>query len=136
MCAHWPGIYRARARRSILWKFKTMYIRWFFFKYYIIIFLHFGLWSLLADKLHVHPLFMKLDFINQPSSKSTLPLARLQHMQYCQVGWDIPISLFAPSFWSKWMAPEKWSLQWGGLNLWNFIHESSAFTTRPRLLAF
>jgi hypothetical protein len=28
---------------------------------------------------------MKLDFISQPSSNSTLPFAGLQHMQQCQV---------------------------------------------------
>ncbi len=37
---------------------------------------------------------MKLDFISQPSSKSTLPLAGLQHMQQCQVGWNIHLYLF------------------------------------------
>ncbi len=58
-------------------------------------------------------LVLKLDFRSQPSSKSTLLLAGLQHMQQCQVGWNIPLSLFAPGFWSKWMVPEKWSPQWG-----------------------
>ncbi len=57
-------------------------------------------------------LVMKLDFISQPSSKSILPWAG-QHMQKCQVGWNIPLSLFAPGFWSKWMVPVKWSPQWG-----------------------
>jgi hypothetical protein len=41
---------------------------------------------------------MKMDFISQPSSKPTLPLAGLQHMQQCQVGWNIPLSLFVPGF--------------------------------------
>jgi hypothetical protein len=27
-------------------------------------------------------------------------------MQQCQVGWNIPLSLFAPGFWSKWMVPQ------------------------------
>ncbi len=53
-----------------------------------------GLWSWSANKLHVHPLVMKLDFISQPSSKYTLPLAGLQQMQQCQVGWNIHLHLF------------------------------------------
>jgi hypothetical protein len=53
---------------------------------------------------------MKLYFISQPSSKSTLPFAGLQHMQQCHVNFH---SIFAPGFWSKWMVPEKWSPQWG-----------------------
>jgi hypothetical protein len=35
---------------------------------------------------------MKLDFISQRSSKSTLPFAGLQHMQQCQVNFH---SIFA-----------------------------------------
>ena len=35
-----------------------------------------------ADELH---LVMKQNFLSQPSSKSTLPFAGLQHMQQCQV---------------------------------------------------
>jgi hypothetical protein len=38
---------------------------------------------------------MKLDFISQPSSKSTLPFAGLQHMQQCQVNFH---SNSAPGF--------------------------------------
>jgi hypothetical protein len=53
---------------------------------------------------------MKLDFISQPSSKSNLPFAGLQHIQQCQVNWH---SIFAPGFWSKCMVPEKWSPQLG-----------------------
>jgi hypothetical protein len=30
--------------------------------------------------------------------KFTLPLAGLQHMQQYQVGWNIPLPLFAPHF--------------------------------------
>ncbi len=55
-------------------------------------------------------LVMKLDFISQLSSKSTLPFAGLQHMQQCQVNF---YSILAPGFWSKWMMPEKWSAQKG-----------------------
>jgi hypothetical protein len=40
-------------------------------------------------------LVMKLGFISQPSSKSTLPFAGLQHMQQCQVNFR---SIFAPGF--------------------------------------
>jgi hypothetical protein len=32
-----------------------------------------------------HFILMKLDFISNPSSKSTLPFAGLQHMQQCQL---------------------------------------------------
>ena len=73
----------------------------------------------------------KLDFISQPSSQSTLPFAGLQHMQQCQVNFHL---IFAPGFWSKWMVPEKWSPQWGGLNPQPLSCESSALTTRLLLL--
>jgi hypothetical protein len=43
----------------------------------------------------ISSLVMKLDFISQPSSKSTLPFAGLQHMQQCQVNFR---SIFAPGF--------------------------------------
>ncbi len=69
---------------------------------------------------------MKLVFISQPSSKSTLPLARLQHMQQCQVGWNIPLSLFAAGFWSTWMVSKTWSSQWG---VWT--HDLSAVSLLP-----
>ncbi len=77
-------------------------------------------------QLHV----MKLDFKSQPSSKSTLLLAGLQHMQQCQVGWNITLYLFATGYWSKWMASSA-----GVLNPRSFSHESFTLTTRPRLLA-
>jgi hypothetical protein len=35
-----------------------------------------GFWSWLADKLSFSSLVMKLDFMSQPSSNSTLPFAR------------------------------------------------------------
>jgi hypothetical protein len=50
---------------------------------------------------------MKLDFYKP----TVLPLAGLQHMQQCQVGWNIIINhlfflnIFDPN--------EKWSPQWG-----------------------
>jgi hypothetical protein len=72
---------------------------------------------------------MKLDFISQPSSKSTLPFAGLQHMQQCQVDFHL---IFASMLWSKWMVHEKWSPQWG---FEPSTSQSSALTTRPRLLA-
>ncbi len=34
-----------------------------------------------------------------------VPLVGLQHMQQCQVGWNIPLSLLAPGFWSRWVVP-------------------------------
>ena len=43
----------------------------------------------------ISSLVMKLDFISQPSSKSTLPFAGFQHMQQCQVNFH---SIFAPGF--------------------------------------
>ena len=67
---------------------------------------------------------MKLDFISQPSSKSTLPLAGLQHMQQCQLGWNIPLSIL---FWSKCMVPENGLLS-RGLNPRPLSHEFSALT--------
>ncbi len=51
----------------------------------------------------VHLCNMKLDFISQPSSKTTLPFAGLQHMQQCQVKFH---SIFASMLWSKWMLHE------------------------------
>jgi hypothetical protein len=49
-----------------------------------------GLWSWLADILS----YEELDFIPKP----TVFKVGLQHMQQSQVGWYIPISLFAPGF--------------------------------------
>jgi hypothetical protein len=75
---------------------------------------------------------MKLNFISQLSSKSTLPFARLQHMQQCQVNFH---SIFAQGFFD----PNEWCLKngllSGGLNPRPLSHESSALITRPRLLA-
>jgi hypothetical protein len=53
-----------------------------------------GIWSWLAISF-ILSLVMKLDFISQPSSKSALLFAGLQHMQQCQVNFQ-PIS--APGF--------------------------------------
>ncbi len=61
----------------------------FYKKKFVVVLLDFG-----PGQLHV----MKLDFISQPSSKSTLLLAGLQHMQQCQVGWNITFYLFAPGY--------------------------------------
>jgi hypothetical protein len=50
---------------------------------------------------------MKLDFYEP----TVLPLAGLQHMQQCQVGWNIIINhLF---FLNTFDPNEKWSPQWG-----------------------
>jgi hypothetical protein len=35
---------------------------------------------------------------SKPTALKVLPLAGLQHMQQCQVVWNIPLSLFAPGF--------------------------------------
>jgi hypothetical protein len=51
-------------------------------------------------------------------------------MQQWQVNFQ---SIFAPDYWSKWLVPEKWSIQWGFEPTTS--HESSALTTRLRLLA-
>ncbi len=90
------------------------------------------LWEFGPGKLtsFISSLAMKLDFISQPSSKSTLPFAGLQHMQQCQVNFQ---PSFAPGFWSKWMVPEKWSPQWG-VEPTTSQYEFSVLTTRPRLL--
>jgi len=66
----------------------------------------------------ISSLVMKMDFIRQPSSKSTLPFAGLQHMKQCQVNFN---SIFAFMLWSKWMVHEKWSPQ-------PLSHESFDFT--------
>ena len=59
-----------------------------------------------------------------------VPLAGLQHMQQCQVGWNIPLSIFALHYWSKWKVRRKIVSSIGGLNSWPLSHESSALTTR------
>ncbi len=41
---------------------------------------------------------MKLDFISQPSSKSTLPIVGLHRIKKCQVSWNMPLSLVALHF--------------------------------------
>jgi hypothetical protein len=74
---------------------------------------------------------MKLDFISQPFSKSTLPFAGLQHLQYARL---ISIQFLLPCF-----DPNEWcmknGLHSGGLNPRPLSYESSALTTRPQLLA-
>ncbi len=110
----------------------------YIFSLALISFFFFFCWTLVlvSWQASCSSLVMKLDFISQPASKSTLPLAGLQHMQQCQVDWKNPLSLFAICYWSKWMVHERWSLQWGqDSNPQPSGHESSALTTRPRLLA-
>jgi hypothetical protein len=76
----------------------------------------------------ISSLFMKLDFISQPSSNSTLPFRGLQNTQQCQVNsTQLLLQALDPN--------GKWSPQWGGLNPRPLSHESSALTTRPWLLA-
>jgi hypothetical protein len=81
---------------------------------------------------------MNLDFTSQPFSKSTLPLAWSQHMQQCQVGWNIPFSLFC--FMLLIQVNSEWKIVSTvgseDLNQRPFIHELSALTTRPRLLSY
>ena len=56
-------------------------------------------------------------------------------MQQCQVGWKIILNILLQAF-----DPNEWclknSLLSGGLNPGPLSPESSALTTRPRLLAF
>ncbi len=76
-------------------------------------------------------LVIKLHFISQPPSKSTLPFAGLQHMQKCQA--NLYSNFLLPYF-----NPNEWCRENGlhncGLNPRPLSHESSALTTRPRLL--
>jgi hypothetical protein len=90
----------------------------------ILLLLNFGLGQ-------VTSLVIKLDFISQLSSMPTLPL---QHMQQCQVDWNIPLYLFAPLFGSKSMLKEKIFVVWG-LNLGPFSHDPSASINRPQPIA-
>ncbi len=75
---------------------------------------------------------MKLDFISQPSSKSTLPFAGLQHMQLMP-GW-FPLNF---CFHALIQMNGTWKMvsTVGGLNPRLLSHESSALTTWPWLLA-
>ncbi len=84
---------------------------------------------LVSWQAFISSLVMKLDFISQPSSKSTLPFAGLQHMQ----------QLISTQFLLPCIDPNEWciknGLRSGGLNPRPLSHESSALNTRPRLLA-
>ena len=69
------------------------------------------LWEFCPGQLKIfYFILMKLEFISQPSSDSTLPFAGLQHMQQCHFNF---YPSFASILWSKWMVHEKWSPQWG-----------------------
>ena len=48
---------------------------------------------LVSWQAFISSLVLKLDFISQPSSKSTLPFAGLQHMQQCQVNFNVQLLL-------------------------------------------
>ncbi len=61
---------------------------------------------------------------------STLPLAGLQHMQQCQVGWNIPLSLFAQRFLIQMNGVWKMVSSVGVLKLRTLSHESSALITQ------
>ncbi len=75
-------------------------------------------------------LVIKLDFISQPPSKSK----GLEHMQQCHVGWNIPI-FFCSTLLIQMNGAWKMVSSAGGLNPRHLSHESSALTTRLRLLA-
>ena len=78
---------------------------------------------------------MKLDFIIKAYSKFTLPLAGLQHMLKCQVGWVFLVSFFVSCFeQNKWFMNNDLLSGWG-LNKGYIGHESSALTTKPEVLA-
>ena len=80
----------------------------------------------------ISSLVKKLDFISQPSSKSTLPF--LQDYSICNNA-----RLISTQFLLQAIDPNEWCLKNGllngGLNPQPLSHESSALTTRPRLLA-
>ncbi len=78
---------------------------------------------LVSWQVFISSLVMKLDFISQSSSKSTIPFERLRRIQQCQV---IFHSIFASMLWSKWMVHEKWPPQWG---VWN--HDLSVMSLLP-----
>ena len=90
-----------------------------------------GILVLVSWQAFISSIVLKLYFISQLSSKSTLPFAGLQHMQQCQVNFH---SIFASIF-----DPNEWCLKNGlhseGLNPQPLSHESSALTTRPQPLA-
>ena len=50
---------------------------------------------LVSCQAFISSLVMKLDFMSQPSSNSTLPFAGLQHMQQCQVIFSHNFSFYA-----------------------------------------
>ncbi len=84
---------------------------WNFFFFF---FFFCGILVLVSWQAFISSLVMKLDFISQPSSKSTLPFAGLQHMQQCQVNFNSIFNFqFSSMLWSKWMVQENWSPQWG-----------------------
>jgi hypothetical protein len=65
---------------------------------------------LVSWQAFISSIVMKLDFISQPSTNSTLPFAGLQHMQQCQVTY---CTIMLSCFWSELMVHDKWSLQRG-----------------------
>jgi hypothetical protein len=98
---------------------------WFFWVFFA------GIWSWLADKLHLI-LSYEAEFKIQPSSKSTLPLAGLEPLQQCQVNFYLS---FLQVF-DLMNGASKMGSSVGGLNPQPLSHESSALTTRPQLHAF
>ncbi len=103
---------------------KTPWINFFFFFF-------FGLWSQSADKLTIHPWLCSWILSANHSTKSTLPF--LQDYSICNNARLEFSTNFVPSF-----DPIEWCLKnglhSGGSNSQPFSHESSALTTRPRLL--
>ncbi len=119
--------------RGMSWLFaaQEFLVNFFFFFFFFL-----GFWSRSADKLHFIHSFMKLDFISQRSSKSTLPPAGLQHMQQCQVIFSRYYgNMIDPNEWDMLMVFSAVSgfeptISW----LWFFC--LNHYTTAPRLNVF
>ncbi len=98
----------------------------FFFFFFV------GLWSQSADKLTIHSIPCSWIFISQPFHKVHPPICGIT-AHATMPGYSFS-TIFVPSF-----DPNEWCLKnglhSGGLNPGPLGHESSALTTRPRLLA-
>ncbi len=90
--------------------------QFFFFFFWILV--------LVSWQAFISSLVMKLDFISQPSTNSTLPF--LQDYSTCNSARFLFHNFSFHAFWSKLMVHDKWSLQWGrDSNSRPLGHESS-----------
>jgi hypothetical protein len=103
-----------------------------FQQYFFFFFLAFGFWSQSADKLTIHSL--PCSWILKPTIPQSPP-SHLQDYSICNNARLEFSTNFVPSF-----DPIEWCLKnglhSGGSNSQPFSHESSALTTRPRLLVW